>query len=81
MEISIEFKGLEFVIAGDYTPGEPAEMYDRNGEPGHPGSNCEFDIETIYWNGNEVKELIENLIDLSDLDELIFEKINEDNEE
>ena len=38
---------IEGTIEGEYTPGSPAVMYLRNGDPGYPAEDPEFEVHEV----------------------------------
>lgn len=64
----------ELRVLGTYYPGSPGSMYKRNGDPGDPPEDPEFDIHHIF-DGD--KEVTQEFIDDEDLYEAILEKIGE----
>jgi len=43
--LTVQLDGLCFTLEGEYTPGEAPEFYDLNGDPGHPGTPPEIEID------------------------------------
>lgn len=80
MNVSINFKGYDLDCVGTYCPGEPCQMYDRNGEPGTPGEPAEFEIHEININGIEFFDLFDNLNLINEIENVILEKISNDYE-
>jgi len=64
-EITINYKGIEILVEGTYTPGEEEVRYfsDMSGQPSSPS---EFDINAVYVNGVDILELLseESLIEI-----------------
>lgn len=61
IEVGITISGIYVTASGTYHSEEPREMYDNNME-GHPGSNAEFELESVQIDGTEIIELISNAI-------------------
>lgn len=78
MNVSINFKGYELECVGDFFPGEPCRMYEQNGDPGHPGAPAEFEVHEIKIEGVELFELFDNLNLIDEIEDLILEKIAND---
>ena len=59
--VTVNYRGLELVVQGIYTPGSPMVMYLRNGDPGYPEESADFDIENIELNGVEITDFFDGL--------------------
>jgi hypothetical protein len=72
-EITINYKGIELLIEGTYTPGEEEVRYfsDMLGHPGYPAS---FDVNAIFVQDVDIYELLSE-DNLREIETLILEKI------
>jgi hypothetical protein len=65
---TINYKGQTLSITGDFIPGESMTL-------DHPRTKPTFQIELIFWNSHDVTELLDNLMDLSEIELLTIEEI------
>lgn len=56
-EVAIDFAGIPMTVTGIFSPAEPCVMY-YDDMSGYPGSNAEFDIDSIQINGQEINDLL-----------------------
>ena len=61
IEQIIAIEGVLLTVSGTYHAEESTIMYDDNME-GHPGSNAEFELESVKAGDIEIIELISNSI-------------------
>ena len=61
----IQFKGIDLMVEGFYTSGEPSTMYDSD-LCGSPEFEAEFDIRKVFIQDTEIS----NLLSEDDLDEI-----------
>ena len=50
---------LSIEVVGIYIPATPDVWYLRNGDPGHPGTDAEFDIKNITLAKGTVTDLLD----------------------
>jgi hypothetical protein len=62
----------DVTVEYDWTPGRPAVMYLRNGDPGYPEDPAEFEIVRIEANGLDITSDITEP-DLYRIEQLIWE--------
>ena len=73
----IKYNGVELVVVGKYYPPTPPRYYYPDGS-GHPGDPAEFELLDIFWNEQEISELlIAFAVDLEDLEEKCIELVSE----
>ena len=77
METEIEYKGIELLVEGTYTPGEPEITY-FNDMSGLPASASEFDVNAVFVEGVDIYELL-SWDDIEKIVDLVINKI-EDND-
>ena len=53
---------IEGSIEGNYTPGRPAVMYLRNGDPGYPADPAEFELTEVCITDIAGQKLAEQII-------------------
>ncbi len=76
MEVKINFRDVNLVVNGNYTPEEPMVMYYADGS-GYPGSSSEFEINEIYVEDSSV-DIFELLIDYTtEIEELCLTEIED----
>ena len=73
MEITIDYKGVEFDVEFDYQPSEKQVLYYNDGS-GYPGSPEMVEITEFKHKGTCFLEWIEHVED--EVSELILEKLN-----
>lgn len=73
MEATIEYKGVELLVQGHYSPPERMSMYDSNLE-GYSGCNAEFECFAVYIDDVAVFDLFTPK-QLSEIEELAILKI------
>jgi len=75
MQVTINFKGIDFIIEGIYDSGEDSVMY-YNDMSGHPGCAPSFEIESIFVEDSEINifELF-SWEDIGKIEELVLEEI------
>lgn len=61
IEIGITIGGTYITVSGIYYDEEPEELYDDNME-GYPGSNAEFELESVQIDGKEIIDLISDAV-------------------
>ena len=71
IEIELNIAGIDITVSGIYSLGEPSEMYDSD-MAGYPGSNDEFELESVQINGKEIIDIISD-----DIYDEIIEKVIE----
>ena len=74
MEITIEYRGVEFDVEFDYQPKEAEVTYYSDGS-GYPGCGAEIQINEIKHNGTCFLELMEEHD--KDVCRIILEKMKE----
>ncbi len=67
MEVKINFRGINLVVNGNYTPEEPMIMYYSEGD-GYPGAGSEYEILEIYVEDSSID--IFELFSFSDIEEI-----------
>ncbi len=75
MEVQINYKGIDLVVVGNYTPAEPMVMYYKDGS-GYPGSNSEFELTDVFVRDSFIS--VFNLFsaeNLSEMEELCLVEI------
>jgi len=55
--LEVRVNGYDFVVEGDYDPGEEAVMYYPDGS-GYPGSGSEYDISKVYGYDDDGEEFV-----------------------
>jgi hypothetical protein len=75
VEVDIKYRGVEITVDGYYTPEEPMVMYYDDGS-GYPGSPAEMEIHDIKYFDVSVKDLYESLDVITEIEDLIIEKLN-----
>jgi len=70
LRFSFNYAEYSFFVSGSYVPEEKEVLYDKNGDPGHPGSSSEFDLEHIEIIEGDLLSLIvevqESIINVKD---------------
>lgn len=61
MEIELPFGDAEVTLKGRYYHGKKGCMYLRNGDPGYPDEQSEFNIETAYIGEEDVGDTLFDL--------------------
>lgn len=73
MEVQINYKGIDLIVEGIYTPPEETVMY-YSDMSGYPGAASEFECNSIYVEDVDIFELF-SLEDLERIEELCINKI------
>ena len=61
MKVTIMYHGVELECEGVYTRGRPGTMYKRNGDPGYPPEDAEFELEAVRVGGVDIGEMLDDL--------------------
>jgi len=61
MKVMITYHGVELECEGVYTRGRPGTMYKRNGDPGDPPEDAEFELEAVRVGGVDIGEMLDDL--------------------
>ena len=77
MESVIEYKGVEFDVEFDYQPYEPEVTYYSDGS-GYPGCAEQVEVYKIEHEETCFMEFFEN--DMQIIEEIIIEKLSQENE-
>ena len=56
---TVELEEGTFEVEYYYSPEEPDQYYDRNGDPGTPGTPPEIEITTVTYKNVDVTEIID----------------------
>lgn len=57
-EVTLKFRDCEIEVKGCRTDAEATVYYDRNGDPGTPGCEAEFEVCEVWYNGVDVIDII-----------------------
>lgn len=71
-EITVTYRGFDFLVEFHYTPEEPAEHY---GDAPYPGAPEQLEIHEVLIGGEPISELLKKEV-LDDLAEKILEMRN-----
>lgn len=75
LTIHLTIGGLALVVEADYEAGSPDVHYLSNGDPGYPGNPEQLEITSVKHGELELIGLIEDLIDLSDPENPLEQKV------
>lgn len=53
-EYIVKLREVSLMVKGNYSPSEPMNFSCSNGDPGNPGSPSDFEIESIFLEGNSI---------------------------
>jgi hypothetical protein len=74
MNKSIKLYGFELEIDFDYQPEQKERRYMNNGDPGEPGEPEQFEIDSVFFEGKDITELV---FEIENIKTTIIEKIKE----
>jgi hypothetical protein len=74
MESTVNYKGVELILEGEYYEGSPMVMY-YDDMSGHPGDSPEFEITKVTYNGTDVTDIFDVVDDWETLEELALDRL------